>query len=533
MVLLKEMQHVLREKAPATHSGGHSGGLTSKILACAHTHVAADNLLEGIADLDVKVVRIGRPANVRRSLWAHTLDAQLQQHPAWAEQRERLDRAVKRLHKAKDAEKFDRDRVDQRKDSVDKEKHALERVEEMCIAEILSGADVVVATCIGAGAEVLRRFTAKHKQFFRTVLVDEAAQCTEQAVLPTLAYGCDKLILIGDQNQLPPVVLSPAAAAGGLGVSMFARLIAAGLTPSLLTEQYRMHPAIAQFSSREFYQDRVVSRTQHLLTETPPGGMVWPHPRIPIAFVNVSHVSTPFVLGDDAAGADPTEESHEGYVNSITAAADGDVRDGTIHSDSGTTQPADTCTNTAPQNGDQGDGGYEAVPSRTNRSYHNLQEAAAVEMLVEDLLSTGELSLADIGVISPYNAQVKELTERFRTRGWLNDPRGRGRGSSSSSSGEYAEHSEEEIEVSSVDGFQGREKEIILISAVRSNRAGKVGFLKDWRRLNVAITRARRGLVVVGDAYTLQQDLYWRAFMAHCIELGCFRDGRVSRRDFA
>jgi hypothetical protein len=72
------------------------------------------------------------------------------------------------------------------------------------------------------------------------------------------------------------------------------------------------------------------------------------------------------------------------------------------------------------------------------------------------------------------------------------------------------------IEVLSVDGYQGREKSVILFSAVRSNRQGKVGFLKDWRRLNVAITRARCGLVVVGDSSTLKSDKNWRAFIDWC-----------------
>jgi len=73
-----------------------------------------------------------------------------------------------------------------------------------------------------------------------------------------------------------------------------------------------------------------------------------------------------------------------------------------------------------------------------------------------------------------------------------------------------------EIEVKSVDGFQGREKEIMLISAVRSNMVGKVGFLNDWRRLNVAITRAKSGLIVVGDRTTLCHDPHWNGFIEWC-----------------
>jgi superfamily I DNA and/or RNA helicase len=77
--------------------------------------------------------------------------------------------------------------------------------------------------------------------------------------------------------------------------------------------------------------------------------------------------------------------------------------------------------------------------------------------------------------------------------------------------------------VDSVDGFQGREKEAIVLSCVRSNGLGEVGFVADARRLNVAITRARRKLVVVGDSATLSSDELWGAFYEHAIAVGAYR----------
>ena len=79
----------------------------------------------------------------------------------------------------------------------------------------------------------------------------------------------------------------------------------------------------------------------------------------------------------------------------------------------------------------------------------------------------------------------------------------------------------EEVEVKSVDGYQGREKQVILLSAVRSNPRKAVGFLSDWRRMNVALTRARTAVIVVGDKSTLASDTYWRAFLQWVEEREC------------
>lgn len=104
-----------------------------------------------------------------------------------------------------------------------------------------------------------------------------------------------------------------------------------------------------------------------------------------------------------------------------------------------------------------------------------------------------------IGIVTPYAAQVSLIQDRLAHSldGYL------------SGSGEGPE-----IEVKSVDGYQGREKDIIVFSAVRANMRGAVGFLDDWRRLNVALTRARRGLVLLGNEPTLSQDANWAAFIA-------------------
>jgi regulator of nonsense transcripts 1 len=117
-----------------------------------------------------------------------------------------------------------------------------------------------------------------------------------------------------------------------------------------------------------------------------------------------------------------------------------------------------------------------------------MDEAAIVVQVVNDLLAPGDLTPEDIGVISPYAGQVRLI------RSMIDDVI-------------------EGLEVKSVDGYQGREKEIIVLSTVRANDAGKVGFLSNYRRLNVALTRAKRGLIVIGDDRTLRNDPTWASWL--------------------
>jgi regulator of nonsense transcripts 1 len=128
------------------------------------------------------------------------------------------------------------------------------------------------------------------------------------------------------------------------------------------------------------------------------------------------------------------------------------------------------------------------IEEESGSSRSNMDEAAIVVQVVNDLLAPGDLTPEDIGVISPYAGQVRLI------RSMVDDVI-------------------EGLEVKSVDGYQGREKEIIVLSTVRANDAGKVGFLSNYRRLNVALTRAKRGLIVIGDDRTLRNDPTWASWL--------------------
>lgn len=115
--------------------------------------------------------------------------------------------------------------------------------------------------------------------------------------------------------------------------------------------------------------------------------------------------------------------------------------------------------------------------------------------LVEAVLRDQNGEVESIAVVTPYSAQVQLIESLLKQSPSLAE-------NTNSTS----------IEIRSVDAFQGRERDVILFSAVRSNRDGRIGFLSDWRRLNVALTRARKGLVLVGDFDTLAPaDGHWAA----------------------
>jgi superfamily I DNA and/or RNA helicase len=140
---------------------------------------------------------------------------------------------------------------------------------------------------------------------------------------------------------------------------------------------------------------------------------------------------------------------------------------------------------------------HDFPESPLNRSIANYHEAGRVCDIVADLLYSNPTLLGkDIGVIAPYVAQIRTISDYLKVEperqrafsAWLGHERA-------------AEI--QDIEIKTVDGFEGREKDVIIFSTVRSNPEGYIGFLADWRRLNVGLTRAKRALVMLGSARTL------------------------------
>jgi superfamily I DNA and/or RNA helicase len=139
--------------------------------------------------------------------------------------------------------------------------------------------------------------------------------------------------------------------------------------------------------------------------------------------------------------------------------------------------------------------GYEEALEPDGESRLNEAEARLVARKVETLLAAG-LPPRDIAVIAPYAAQVRLLRGLLLADG---------------------------LEIDTVDGFQGREKEAVVISLVRSNGEGQIGFLSDVRRMNVALTRARRKLIVIGDSATIGPHPFYQQMLEYFETIGAYR----------
>ena len=288
---------------------------------------------------------------------------------------------------------------------------------------------------------------------------------------------------VGDQKQLAPTCISPEAAKSGLARSLFERMALAApsmaaIQFSLLTIQYRMHPLLRAFPSAMFYSGKLEDGVR--ASDRAP----------PAAFPSVMLKEGVGSEASRGAGADGVEAADSGRCAAPpmkSPLAFLDVPDGREES------------------------------GRNGVSKLNRREAAIIATVAKRLIRVGiapdlewdsdsdavserehVVQPIDVGIITPYAAQVVEIRRALRA---LGIPR--------------------EVEVRTVDGFQGREKEIILFSCVRANRAGRVGFLSDQRRLNVGLTRARRGLFICGSKRTLKSDPGWDAFLQHCEHVKC------------
>ena len=368
--------------------------------------------------------------------------------------------------------------------------------------EVLDAAHIVFCTLSGAG-EAAR--LADVQGGFETVIFDEAAQAAELATLIPLQFGAKRVVLIGDPQQLPATVLSLDAKQRGYDVSLFERLQRGGHPSRMLRTQYRMHPAIREFPSAHFYGGKLRDGECVLqASKSPPGaangapGFLGLQPAAvrlaPYTFFNLLDGQQQRAAHSRSLRNDAEARFCVRLILGLLVASDQWSID---------TMAADETRRLADEDDEcSGEGGAEGTADKA--------------LLAPATFGSGCCCAAHqscvfggvcgrVAVLTPYKDQKRAVEREL-----------------AATFGSTWEHA---IEVASVDAFQGKEKDVVLYSCVRSGRSGSgLGFVKDLRRLNVALTRARHALYVVGSDATLQQSSDWRALISDAKARGLSRD---------
>ena len=268
------------------------------------------------------------------------------------------------------------------------------------------------------------------RQKFHTLFIDEAAQALEAACWIAIRKA-SRVVFAGDHCQLPPTVKSIAALKAGLGKTLMERIVENHpQAVTLLEVQYRMNEEIMRFSSDWFYGGRVKSAPQ-------------------IKYRGILDYDIPIEWKDESGKRD--EETGERSKEECVGESFGRINKREA----------------------------EQTLKELQRYFTKIGKTRILEEQI------------DVGVISPYRAQVQHLRQLIKKQ-------------------EFFKPYRKLITVNTVDGFQGQERDVIVISLVRSNDEGQIGFLRDLRRMNVAITRARMKLIILGDQETLTRHPFYR-----------------------
>lgn len=413
----------------------------SQVLVCAQSNMAVDWISEKLVDRGINVLRIGNPTRVNDKMLGFTYERRFESHAdypqLWA-----IRKAIRELRKnrKKGSENYHQ--------KMDRLKSRAAEIELRINAELFGEARVIACTLVGSAHHLLEGMK------FGTLFIDEAAQALEAACWIPMKRA-SRVILAGDHCQLPPTVKSIAALRAGLGKTLMERI--AENKPevvTLLKIQYRMNDEIMRFSSDWFYGGKVESAPQIKYRSV----LDYDHP---ITWIDTSNEENQITIEGEDAPEDSASTS-----SSVSAAN---------------------------QNFD-----LNFKEQFVGESFGRINKAEAeltLLTLAEYFTKIGKQRVLeeriDVGIISPYRAQVQYLKKLIKKY-------------------EFFKPYRRLISVNTVDGFQGQERDVILISLVRSNDEGQIGFLKDLRRMNVAMTRARMKLIILGNKNTMTKHPFYK-----------------------
>lgn len=421
----------------------------SQVLVCAQSNMAVDWISEKLVDRGINVLRIGNPTRVNDKMLGFTYERRFESHTdypqLWA-----IRKAIRELRKnrKKGSENYHQ--------KMDRLKSRAAEIELRINSELFGEARVIACTLVGSAHRLLEGMK------FGTLFIDEAAQALEAACWIPMKRA-SRVILAGDHCQLPPTVKSIAALRAGLGKTLMERI--AENKPevvTLLKIQYRMNDEIMRFSSDWFYGGKVESAPQIKYRSV----LDYDHP---ITWIDTSNEENQITIEGEDAPEDSASTSSADSASSSSAVS------------------------AANQNSD-----LNFKEQFVGESFGRINKAEAeltLLTLAEYFTKIGKQRVLeeriDVGIISPYRAQVQYLKKLIKKY-------------------EFFKPYRRLISVNTVDGFQGQERDVILISLVRSNDEGQIGFLKDLRRMNVAMTRARMKLIILGNKNTMTKHPFYK-----------------------
>ncbi|OKL63073.1 hypothetical protein UA08_01277 [Talaromyces atroroseus] len=412
-----------------------------RILVCGPSNVSVDNIVERLTPHKVPIVRVGHPARLLPSVLDHSLEVLTQTSEA-AE----IVRDVRKEIDEKQASirktRNGRERRAIYGDLKELRKEFRER-ESRCVESLVAGSKVVLATLHGAGSHQLKN------QKFDIVIIDEASQALEaQCWIPLL--HASRAVLAGDHLQLPPTIKSA-------DIEAKKKL---NRTKAQETENDSSSTSLKGIKLEITMFDR-------LLTLHGP---------------SIKRMLTTQYRMHEKIMKFPSDELYEGKLIAADFVKDRLLKDlpYDVEETDDTKEPLifiDTQGGDFSEKAEDED--ITIKGGLLSESKSNEMEAKLAVNHVESLIDAG-VRPDDIAVVTPYNAQVALIAQ-------------------------YLKEKYPSIEIGSVDGFQGREKEAIVVSLVRSNGKREVGFLGEKRRLNVAMTRPKRHLCVCGDSETISK----------------------------
>lgn len=413
----------------------------SQVLVCAQSNMAVDWISEKLVDRGINVLRIGNPTRVNDKMLGFTYERRFESHAdypqLWA-----IRKAIRELRKnrKKGSENYHQ--------KMDRLKSRAAEIELRINAELFGEARVIACTLVGSAHHLLEGMK------FGTLFIDEAAQALEAACWIPMKRA-SRVILAGDHCQLPPTVKSIAALRAGLGKTLMERI--AENKPevvTLLKIQYRMNDEIMRFSSDWFYGGKVESAPQIKYRSV----LDYDHP---ITWIDTSNEENQITIEGEDAPEDSASTSSS--VSAANQNSDLNFKEQFVGESFG----------------------------RINKAEAELTLLTLAEYFTKISKQRVLEERIDVGIISPYRAQVQYLKKLIKKY-------------------EFFKPYRRLISVNTVDGFQGQERDVILISLVRSNDEGQIGFLKDLRRMNVAMTRARMKLIILGNKDTMTQHPFYK-----------------------